>query len=87
MKQLAIKRLHVRANDAQALSGAAAIVEIWVRLPRCRVSASTVCLSPCRPYQVAQGDDAPVTAGLVSASRRVFAKGSQQCVLGSSAQG
>ncbi len=33
-RQLALQRFHVRAGDGRVLSGAAAFVEIWARLPR-----------------------------------------------------
>jgi len=35
-QQRALKRLHVRASDGRVLSGAAAFVEIWNRLPKWR---------------------------------------------------
>jgi predicted DCC family thiol-disulfide oxidoreductase YuxK len=31
-----MKRFHVRASDGRVLSGAAAFVEVWTRLPRWR---------------------------------------------------
>lgn len=42
--QRAMKRFHVRASDGRVLSGAAAFVEVWTRLPRWRWAARTVSL-------------------------------------------
>jgi predicted DCC family thiol-disulfide oxidoreductase YuxK len=39
-QERAMKRFHVRASDGRVLSGAAAFVEIWTRLPRWRWAAS-----------------------------------------------
>ena len=33
-QERAMKRFHVRASDGRVLSGAAAFVEVWTRLPR-----------------------------------------------------
>ena len=33
-QESAMKRFHVRASDGRVLSGAAAFVEVWTRLPR-----------------------------------------------------
>lgn len=40
----AMKRFHVRANDGRVLSGAAAFVEVWSRLPRWRWAARAASL-------------------------------------------
>ena len=38
-QERAMKRFHVRASDGRILSGAAAFVEVWTRLPRWRWAA------------------------------------------------
>jgi len=38
-QQQALKRLHVLAGDGRVVSGAAAFVEIWTRLPKWRWAA------------------------------------------------
>ena len=38
-QERALKRFHVRASDGRVLSGAAAFVEVWTRLPRWRWAA------------------------------------------------
>ena len=38
-RQRAIERFHVRASDGRVLSGAAAFVEVWTRLPKWRWAA------------------------------------------------
>jgi predicted DCC family thiol-disulfide oxidoreductase YuxK len=43
-QQRAMKRFHVRASDGRVLSGAAAFVEVWTRLPRWRWAARTASL-------------------------------------------
>ena len=43
-QERAIKRFHVRASDGRVLSGAAAFVEVWTRLPRWRWAASAASL-------------------------------------------
>jgi predicted DCC family thiol-disulfide oxidoreductase YuxK len=43
-RQHAMKRFHVRTSDGQVLSGAAAFVEIWARLPRWRWAARAASL-------------------------------------------
>jgi predicted DCC family thiol-disulfide oxidoreductase YuxK len=43
-KERAMKRFHVRASDGRVLSGAAAFVEVWTRLPRWRWAASAASL-------------------------------------------
>ena len=35
-QQRALERFHVRSGDGRVLSGAAAFVEVWTRLPKCR---------------------------------------------------
>jgi predicted DCC family thiol-disulfide oxidoreductase YuxK len=42
--QLAMDRFHVRAGDGRVLSGAAAFVEVWSRLPRWRWAARVASL-------------------------------------------
>lgn len=39
-RQQAMARFHVRASDGRILSGAAAFVEVWTRLPKWRWAAS-----------------------------------------------
>ena len=43
-QERAMKRFHVRASDGRVLSGAAAFVEVWTRLPRWRWAASAASL-------------------------------------------
>jgi predicted DCC family thiol-disulfide oxidoreductase YuxK len=43
-QQRAMKRFHVRASDGRVLSGAAAFVEVWTRLPRWRWAARAASL-------------------------------------------
>ena len=43
-KQRAMQRFHVRASDGRVLSGAAAFVEVWTRLPKWRWAARAVSL-------------------------------------------
>ncbi|MBM3585968.1 MAG: DUF393 domain-containing protein [Alphaproteobacteria bacterium] len=38
-QERAMKRFHVRASDGSVLSGAAAFVEVWTRLPKWRWAA------------------------------------------------
>ena len=38
-QERAMERFHVRASDGRVLSGAAAFVEVWTRLPRWRWAA------------------------------------------------
>jgi len=43
-QQRAMKRFHVRAGDGRVLSGAAAFVEVWNRLPELRWAARAAAL-------------------------------------------
>ncbi|MBR1086822.1 DUF393 domain-containing protein [Bradyrhizobium manausense] len=43
-QQRAMQRFHVRAGDGRLLSGAAAFVEVWSRLPRWRLAARVASL-------------------------------------------
>jgi len=43
-RERAMQRLHVRARDGRVLSGAAAFVEVWARLPRWRWAARAASL-------------------------------------------
>jgi predicted DCC family thiol-disulfide oxidoreductase YuxK len=43
-RERAMKRFHVRASDGRVLSGAAAFVEVWTRLPRLRWAARAASL-------------------------------------------
>lgn len=43
-QQRALERFHVRAGDGRILSGAAAFVEVWSRLPKWRWTASAASL-------------------------------------------
>jgi predicted DCC family thiol-disulfide oxidoreductase YuxK len=43
-QERAMMRFHVRASDGRVLSGAAAFVEVWTRLPRWRWAARAVSL-------------------------------------------
>ena len=43
-KERAMRRFHVRARDGRLLSGAAAFVEVWTRLPRWRWAARAASL-------------------------------------------
>ena len=43
-QERAMRRFHVRASDGHVLSGAAAFVEIWIRLPRWRWAARAASL-------------------------------------------
>ena len=43
-QQRAMERLHVGARDGRVLSGAAAFVEVWTRLPKWRWAAKTASL-------------------------------------------
>ena len=63
-QELAMKRFHVQASDGRVLSGAAAFVEVWARLPSWRWAASAAslpgalivlewgyrCFLPVRPF-------------------------------------
>lgn len=43
-QQRAMQRFHVRASDGRVLSGAAAFVEVWTRLPKWRWAARAASL-------------------------------------------
>lgn len=43
-QQRAMERFHVRASDGRVLSGAAAFVEVWTRLPKWRWAARAAAL-------------------------------------------
>lgn len=43
-QERAMERFHVRASDGRVLSGAAAFVEVWTRLPRWRWAARAASL-------------------------------------------
>ena len=43
-RQRAMERFHVRASDGRILSGAAAFVEVWTRLPKWRWAARAASL-------------------------------------------
>ena len=43
-QQRALERFHVRARDGRVLSGAAAFVEVWTRLPKWRWAARAASL-------------------------------------------
>ncbi len=43
-RERAMERFHVRANDGRVLSGAAAFVEVWTRLPHWRWAARAASL-------------------------------------------
>jgi predicted DCC family thiol-disulfide oxidoreductase YuxK len=43
-QERAMRRFHVRASDGRVLSGAAAFVEVWTRLPRWRWAARAASL-------------------------------------------
>ncbi len=43
-QERSMKRFHVRASDGRVLSGAAAFVEVWTRLPRWRWAARAASL-------------------------------------------
>jgi len=48
-QQQAMERFHVRAGNGQLLSGAAAFVEVWSRLPRWRWAARAATLPGVTP--------------------------------------
>ena len=48
-QERAMKRFHVRASDGRVLSGAAAFVEVWTRLPRWRWAARLAGLPAVTP--------------------------------------
>jgi predicted DCC family thiol-disulfide oxidoreductase YuxK len=48
-QQQAMERFHVRASDGRILSGAAAFVEVWSRLPKWRLAARAASLPGVLP--------------------------------------
>jgi predicted DCC family thiol-disulfide oxidoreductase YuxK len=57
-QQRAMERFHVRASDGRILSGAAAFVEVWTRLPNWRWAGRAAAFLP--PAPVLREADRPV---------------------------